>query len=131
MTTKAFPYFQTKDLWKGSFVMLVYFVFILRPLEDLQKFGVKETDILALKQSDNIQKLLAFEAKKAQALYDKARRILPREDFKTLLTARTMGAIYEQILFKFIQKSCTLQEKKIKLSKVVKLLVLFRTWSEK
>lgn len=104
---------------------------IYLPLEDLEKFNVKETDILALKQSENLQKLLTFEAQKAQALYDKAHKILPREDFKTLLTARTMGAIYEQILFKFIQKSCTLQEKKIKLSKVVKLLVLFRTWSEK
>lgn len=98
------------------------------PLDDLENFKVKEADIFALKQSENIQELLIFEAQKAQALYDKAREILPKEDFKTLLAARAMGAIYEEILLKFKQKSCTLQEKKIKLSKVAKLLILFRTW---
>ena len=101
------------------------------PLEDLEKFKIKETDILAIKQSEEIKKLLAFEAQKAHVLYDKAREILPQEDFKTLLPARAMGAIYEEILSKFKQKSCTLQEKKIKLSKVTKLLILFRTWSNK
>lgn len=101
------------------------------PLEDLQKFGVEEADILGLKHIEKIQKLLAFEADKAQKLYDEARNLLPKEDFKTLLTARAMGAIYEEILLRFKQKSCAVQEKKIKLSKVAKLLVLFKTWSEK
>ena len=104
---------------------------IYLPLEDLKKFEVKEEDILALRLSENVNKLLAFEAQKTQALYDKAREILPHEDFKSMLAARAMGAIYEEILFKFKQKSCTLQEKKIKLSKAAKLLILFRTWREK
>ena len=101
------------------------------PLADLQKFCVKEDDILSLKQSENIKNMLAFEADKAQKLYNEARNLLPKEDFKTLLTARAMGAIYEEILLKFKQKSCTVQEKKIKLSKAAKLLILFRTWREK
>lgn len=103
---------------------------IYLPLEDLQKFKISEQDFLALKHTKEVKNLFDFEIGKAQKLYDEARKILPREDFKTLLTARAMGAIYEEILQKLKQKPCLPCEKKIKLSKLKKLLILFKTWSE-
>ena len=75
-----------------------------------------------------MKKLFAYEIDKARKLYDKARQILPEEDFQTLLTARAMGAIYEEILLKLKQNACLPQENKIKLSKLKKLFVLFKTW---
>lgn len=98
------------------------------PLEDLQKFKVSEEDILTLKHTAEVKNLFDFELDKAQKLYDEAREILPKEDFKTLLAARAMGAIYEEILSKLKQQSCLPCEKKIKLSKLQKLLILFKTW---
>ena len=103
---------------------------IYLPLEDLQKFKVSEQDILTLKHTEEVENLFNFELDKAQKLYDEARKILPKEDFKTLLTARAMGAIYEEILLKLKQQSCLPCEKKIKLSKLQKLLILFRTWRD-
>ena len=103
---------------------------IYLPLEDLQKFKVSQEDILTLKYTEEFKNLFAFEINKAQKLYDEARSILPKEDFKTLLTARAMGAIYEEILLKLKQKPCLPCEKKIKLSKLQKLLILFKTWRE-
>lgn len=101
---------------------------IYLPLEDLQKFKVSEEDILTLKHTAEVKNLFDFELDKAQKLYNKARKILPKEDFKTLLAARAMGAIYEEILFKLKQKSCLPCEKKIKLSKLEKIWILFKTW---
>ena len=101
---------------------------IYLPLDDLQKFKVTEEDFLTLKHTENLKNLLVYEADKAQKLYDKARELLPKEDFKTLLAARAMGAIYEEILFKLKQKSCLPCEKKIKLSKWAKIRILFKTW---
>ena len=114
-----------RDVYEDSKINRIYL-----PLEDLQKFKVSEEDILTLKQTEKVKNLFAFEIDKAQKLYNEARKILPREDFKTLLTARAMGAIYEEILLKLKQQTCLLCKKKIKLSKLQKLLILFRTWRE-
>ena len=103
---------------------------IYLPLEDLQKFKVSPEDILTLRHTEEVKKLFDFELDKAQKLYDDARKILPKEDFKTLLTARAMGAIYEKILFKLKQQACLPCEKKLKLSKLQKLLILLKTWRE-
>ena len=114
-----------RDIYEDAKINRIYL-----PLEDLQKFNVSEEDILTFKLTEGIQKLFAFELDKAQKLYDEAREILPKEDFKTLLPARAMGAIYEEILNKLKKKPCLPSEKKIKLSKLQKLLILFKTWRE-
>lgn len=101
---------------------------IYLPLEDLKNFQITEEDFLTFKQSENMRKLFAFEIDKTRKLYDKARQILPKEDFKTLLAARAMGAIYEEILFKIKQRACLPAENKIKLSKSDKLFILLKTW---
>ncbi len=103
---------------------------IYLPVEDLQKFNVSPEDILTLKHTPEVKKIFAFELDKAQKLYDEARQLLPKEDFKTLLAARAMGAIYEEILLKFKKEPCLPCQKKIKLSKLKKLLILFKTWRE-
>lgn len=112
-----------RDIYEDAKINRIYL-----PLEDLQKFKVTEEDILNLKHTENLRNLIIFEADKAQKLYNKAREILPKEDFKTLLAARAMGAIYEEILLKLKQKSCLPCEKKIKLSKWAKIWILFKTW---
>lgn len=115
-----------RDIYEDAKINRIYL-----PLEDLQKFNVSEQDFLDFKYTEGFKKLFAFELEKAQKLYDEARKILPKEDFNTLLTARAMGAIYEDILLKLKQNSCLPCEKKIKLSKLRKLLILFKIWRER
>ncbi len=112
-----------RDIYEDAKINRIYL-----PLEDLQKFKVQESDFLSLKSTKELRNLFIFELDKAQKLYDKAREILPKEDFKTLLTARAMGAIYEEILLNLKEGSCLPCKKKIKLSKFKKLFILFKTW---
>ncbi len=112
-----------RDVYEDSKINRIYL-----PLEDLRSFHITEEDFLALKQTENMRKLFAFEIDKAQKLYDKARQILPKEDFKSLLAARAMGAIYEEILLKIKQNACLPKENKVKLSKLNKLFILLKTW---
>ncbi len=112
-----------RDIYEDAQINRIYL-----PLEDLQKFKVSEEDILTSKHTAELKNLFDFEIDKAQKLYDKAREILPKEDFKTLLAARAMGAIYEKILSKLKQKSCLPCQKKIKLSKFEKFWILIKIW---
>ncbi len=114
-----------RDIYEDAKINRIYL-----PLEDLQKFNVSEEDILTLKHTAEVKNLFDFELNKAQKLYDEARKILPQEDFKSLLAARAMGAIYEEILFKLRQQSCLPCKKKIKLSKLQKIFILLKTWRE-
>ena len=98
------------------------------PKQDMETFGVSQDDILQLKDTRKTRALLFFEAQRAQELFIKAENMLPKEDFKSMLAARAMGNIYKAILNKLIARPCRLSDKKIKLSKVEKLAILFKTW---
>lgn len=101
------------------------------PKQDMEAFGVTEEDILQHKDNRKTRALLFFEAQKAQELFAQAQKTLPREDFKNMLAARAMGNTYKAILEKLLARPCRLGDKKIKLSKIEKLLILFRTWRNK
>lgn len=98
------------------------------PKRDMEDFGVTEQDILTLKDNRKTRALLFFEAQKAQELFLKAERLLPKEDFKAMLPARAMGNTYKAILQKLLRRPCRLGDKKIKLSKIEKFFILFKTW---
>ena len=98
------------------------------PRQDMENFGVTQEDILQLKDTRKTRALLFFEAQKAQELFLKAENMLPKEDFSSLLAARAMGNIYKAILNKLLARPCRLGDKKIKLSKAEKFIILFKTW---
>lgn len=103
---------------------------IYLPKEDLEMFGVKEEEILSLQHSQKIKALLFFEMQRAQNFYIEARNILPKEDFSSMLTARAMGAIYEDILNKLISGTRQIDIKKLKLSKFRKIAILYKSWRQ-
>ena len=98
------------------------------PKQDMETFGVTQEDILQLKDTQKTRALLFFEAKKAREMFSKAEKMLPKEDSKSMLAARAMGNIYKAILNKLISRPCRLSDKKIKLNKVEKIIILFKTW---
>jgi phytoene synthase len=73
---------------------------IYLPLEDLQKFGVTEEDILQGRHTQAFVRLMDFEHQRAVGFYQRAERLLPAEDRETLLASRMMGQIYREILEK-------------------------------
>jgi phytoene synthase len=71
---------------------------IYLPLEELEKFGVSEHDILHGHESDNAKQLLDFQIARAESYYDKAFSQLPAEDRKAQRTGLIMAAIYRAVL---------------------------------
>jgi phytoene synthase len=68
------------------------------PLEDLQRFGVSESDLKAGKVTPGIAALLRFECDRARGCYERAASELPPGDARSLVAAEIMGAIYFEIL---------------------------------
>lgn len=76
---------------------------IYLPQEDLQQFGCTEKMILQRQESEELHKLLHFEAAKAHEYYVKAQaafEALPAQDRRALTVSEIMRAVYFRILKK-------------------------------
>lgn len=99
------------------------------PLEDLEKFQVPVEDIFEANNTPEVKNLIAFERQRTAEFYVQAKALLPKQDFKSMLAARIMGNIYEAIFHKM--KAGIIFKKKVKLSKLTKLSIVFKTWRNK
>ena len=97
---------------------------IYLPLEDLRKFRVSEASLLAGRPEGDFQALMRFEARRARALFAEAVRAFSRDDAKALKPAELMRAIYQRILSRMEADGFRVFEKRYRLSKIEKLLVL-------
>jgi len=74
------------------------------PLEDLERFGVAEAELLAAARDPHaprgepLGRLLVFEADRARSHYAAAAAALPAGDRRSLLAAEIMGAVYRALL---------------------------------
>jgi 15-cis-phytoene synthase len=75
------------------------------PLEDLRAHGCTEEDLRSEcahagsgVRSPAVRAVLAHQAQRAHAYYERAARALPRRDARRLVAAQIMGAIYRAIL---------------------------------
>jgi 15-cis-phytoene synthase len=96
---------------------------IYLPIEDLRKFDVSESSLLAGKPNGNFTALMRFEAGRARALFADARRALPDDDADSLKPAELMRTIYERILSRMEADNFRVFAKRYRLSRVEKLLV--------
>jgi len=75
------------------------------PQEDLDRFGVPPTELLAGTYNDPFIELMQFECDRARHYFNLARQMLPPEDRPSMKSAEIMASIYWGIL-KRIQKRC-------------------------
>jgi len=70
------------------------------PLEDLERFGVAEVELLApdAVPRREVRALLRFQGDRARAQHERARALLPARDRKAMLPARVMGEVYRELL---------------------------------
>jgi len=102
---------------------------IYLPLEDLQRFGVSEEEILHGVYSGNFVKLMEFEAARAQDFYHQAQDALPPEDRTTLLTAEAMRLIYGALLGEIVRSGFRVLDRRLSLSAPRKLYLVGRAWA--
>ena len=106
---------------------------IYLPLEDLQRYGVSEAEMLAAvadqgaPRSPGLRSLLAFEAERARSHYAAAARALPDRDRHAMRAAEIMGAVYRAVLEEWARRGHPVAGPRLQLSKPRKLWIALRT----
>lgn len=91
---------------------------VFLPLDDLEKFGLSESDLLSGNPDpEKFRALMEYQSKVAQAYYANAMRTLVQEDRRSMRSAELMRRIYSGILAKMERDGYRVFEKRYRLSK--------------
>ena len=97
---------------------------IYLPLEEIERFGIAEHEFLAKCCDERFLALMAFQANRAESLYEEAGRLLPAEDHKALMAAEVMREIYHNVLLMMRADGFRVFEKRYSLSSFRKMAIL-------
>ena len=101
---------------------------IYLPLEDLERFGCTEEEILSGSTSSSFEALMRFECDRARSYYRKAWRSLPRVDRSSLLAAEAMGRIYYEILRSIERRGYDVYSDRVRIPAVRKARIAAEVW---
>jgi phytoene synthase len=101
---------------------------IYLPVSELQQFGVTAADILNARHSENFEKLMQFQAERAQAAYDEAFALLPVEDRRAQRPGLIMAAIYRALLDEIQRDGFHVLNQRISMTPIRKLWLAWKTY---
>jgi phytoene synthase len=101
---------------------------IYLPMDELEQFGVTAADILNARETENFQKLMAFQIERARHFYQQAFTHLPAADRKTQRTGLIMAAIYQAVLDEVVASGCHVLKERVSLTPRYKLWLAIKTW---
>lgn len=101
---------------------------IYLPINELQQFGVTAADLLNARHSEKFEALMKFQADRAQALYDEAFALLPKEDRRAQRPGLMMAAIYRTLLDEIERDGFHVLTQKISLTPLRKLWLAWKTY---
>jgi phytoene synthase len=101
---------------------------IYLPLEDMDRFGYTEEDLMASRCTPAFVALMRFECDRARGYFDAARDSLRDEDKRFFFAARIMWSIYAHTLRRIERSGYNVFERRISISRLLKLLITFRYW---
>lgn len=102
---------------------------IYLPLDELDGFGVAVDDLVRLRESENLARLLRFQIGRARQLYSRALAILPEEDRRSQRPGLVMGSIYAALLDQIEREGARTLNRRVALTPIRKLWIAWRTWS--
>jgi phytoene synthase len=101
---------------------------IYLPVNELQQFGVTAADLLNARHSEQFEALMRFQVGRAQALYDEALALLPREDRRAQRPGLMMAAIYRTLLDEIERDNFHVLNQRISLTPLRKLWLAWKTY---
>ncbi len=101
---------------------------IYLPLEDLERFGLAEEDLLNGRYARSFIALMEYQAARALYYYEEANRLIPAEDRTLLATAEIMKNIYFRILQEIAAQGYDVFRRTVNTSRLTKLLIAVKTW---
>lgn len=101
---------------------------IYLPVNELQQFNVTAADILNARHSENFEKLMRFQAERAEGIYREAFALLPKEDRRAQRPGLMMAAIYRALLDEIRDDGFHVLNQKISLTPIRKLWLAWKTY---
>ena len=101
---------------------------IYLPMDEMQQFGVTAADILNARDSNNFQKLMAFQIERARRYYQQAFDHLPGADRKAQRAGLIMAAIYRAVLDEVERSGCHVLKERVSLGPAYKLWLAIKAW---
>lgn len=101
---------------------------IYLPVNDLQQFQVKASDILNAKHTENFTALMRFQAERADGVYRHAMSLLPEADRRAQRPGLIMAAIYHAVLVEIQRDGFPVLQQRISLTPLRKLWIAWKTW---
>lgn len=101
---------------------------IYLPINELQQFNVTAADLLNARHNEKFEALMAFQADRAQKLYDEAFALLPQEDRRAQRPGLMMAAIYRTLLDEIERDGFHVLNQKISLTPLRKLWLAWKTY---
>lgn len=94
------------------------------PAEDLDRFGVREEEILARTATPQFRALMDFECARARAAFERARDLPSLLEEDSRLAVALMGGVYSEVLGKVAADPAVVLERRVALSLREKLAVV-------
>ncbi|MCL2075683.1 MAG: presqualene diphosphate synthase HpnD [Betaproteobacteria bacterium] len=101
---------------------------IYLPLEELERFGVSEADILEGRKTAEFVELMRHQAGRAEGFYTRAFALLPAGDRSAQRPGLVMAAIYRELLRKIVATDFPVLTRRTRLATLHKLWLVVRTW---
>jgi 15-cis-phytoene synthase len=101
---------------------------IYLPVNDLQQFGVTASDILNSRHTEQFTALMQFQYERAQACYEQALALLPKEDRRAQRTSLIMAAIYRALLVEIKNDGFNVLKQRISLTPLRKFWLAWTTF---
>jgi phytoene synthase len=101
---------------------------IYLPQDELARFGVSEEDLLQARETENFQRLMAFQIDRAQVHYEQAFAKLPAVDRRAQRTGIVMAAIYRTLLEEIRADGCRVLTQRTSLTPLRKFWIAWKTW---
>ncbi len=101
---------------------------IYLPVNELQQHGVTAADILNARHSEKFERLMQFQAQRAQQVYDEAFAMLPARDRRAQRPGLIMASIYRALLDEIERDGFHVLQQRISLTPIRKLWLAWRTY---
>lgn len=102
--------------------------YIYLPQEDLDRFGITESDIFEERYNDNFIEMMRFQTGRAREYFHKARTFLRPDEKPTIIAAEIMDSIYYRLLEKIELSEYDVFRRRIRVSALHKLMITMKHW---